>query len=308
MERRRRVLVTGAGGFIGAHVASAFSRAGDDVLGVLSPRSPPASPARCNLRSEVLDLTDRLRLTALLETFEPDVIVNAAAAGARPVQRPSVEELIGVNVLLPVRLLEGMPPTCRLIQLGSMYEFANFSAPLPELEASPVSKTLYGWSKAAADAALARLSAATDRACLRARVFLATGSGEAPSRLIPSLVRAIGADTPVALTDGLQVRDLVHVSDLSDAIVLLAGCSTREGVFNVARGQSTTIRAIAEQVARVLGGERLLRFGELPRRHGEPDAVTAVVENLPRLGWRPRLDLEGTIRQAIRDLSQNQAE
>lgn len=306
MSDARRVMVTGASGFIGAHIAAAFSRNGDEVLGLLSPRARESSSAGPGLTVEVLDLRDGPRLAAVLRDFAPDVVVNAAAAGARPGQEPSLDELISVNVLTPARLLEHMPPSCRMIQLGSMYEFADFSVPLPELEAAEVSRTLYGWSKAAADGALARLGATTGRACLRARIFLATGSGESPSRLIPSLVRAIGARTPVGLSDGLQVRDLIHVSDLSDAIVVLADSKATEGVFNVARGQSTTIRAIAEQVARLMAGETLLRFGQLPRRQGEPDAVTAVVEKLPRLGWRPKLDLEETIRKAVHDLSKGQ--
>lgn len=301
--RQRSVLVTGANGFIGSHAVTGFVARGAEVTAVVSPRAPPSvtnelHPARV-VRQH---LSDSESIRALLEEAAPDVIVNAAVVGARPARSPGVEEVLSTNVLLPMRLYACMPSGCRLIQLGSMYEFGDFSRPIPETEASPISQGLYGWSKAAADGLLARAPTDPSKLCLRARAFLVIGPREGETRLVPSLVRAIRSGRSVDLSDGLQQRDILHVSDVVEGLVTLASASNAaSGVFNVARGESVTIRSVAERVATRLGGEALLRFGALPRRAGEPDAVTAVASKLRALGWAPRLSVDETIDRAAEE-------
>lgn len=296
-----RVLITGASGFIGSHAVAAFDARGWDVTALISPRSDAsASHVTSTSRFLKVDLSEAEEVTRIVGEVEPHVIVNAAVAGARPSRVPGVEELVSTNVLLPVRLYEAMPTSCRLVQLGTMYEFSNFSQPIPETEANPVSSNLYGWSKAAADGLLARLALSEGKLCVRARAFLVMGPREGESRLIPTLVRSIRAQEAVKLSDGLQRRDILHVSDVVEALITLAeSSSVSPGVFNIARGESVAIRTVADRVATKLGAPELLRFGELPRRPGEPDAVTAVAKKLRDLGWTPRLGIEASVDLAV---------
>lgn len=298
---RRRVLVSGASGFVGSHAAAGFDAAGWDVTALLSPRSD-ASRSGVFGASRVLkvDLSLAEEVSRVVEEVEPDVIVNAAVAGARPSRTPALEELVSTNVLLPMRLYEAMPTTCRLVQLGSMYEFSDFSRPIPEAEANPINSGLYGWSKAAADGLLARLTSSGAKECVRARAFLVIGSREGDSRLIPTLVRSIRERQPVKLSDGLQRRDVLHVSDVVAALVTLAQASSvSAGVVNIARGESVTIRSVAERVAARLGATDLLRFGEAPRRPGEPESVAAVAQKIRELGWSPSLTVDASVDLAV---------
>ena len=279
------ILVTGAGGFIGQALVTELRERGVEFVGVM--RRPAQNYV-------VVDLCDALAVRSLLASVRPDLIINLAAVGVHHDYR-SAEEVVNVNVRLPVLLAERMPERCRLVHVGSMSEYlggANVT------EAAPRgSDTLYGRSKIAADDLLALIP----RSIVRARVFGVIGVGERMSRLIPTIVNSWKSNQPILLSDGAQVRDVLHVSDVARALLSLVS-SKVSGAVNVGSGEGHTVREIAERAARRLGIERLLRFGAMPRRLGEVDRIVANVSRLREFGFQPRLSFGQAVDLAVDEL------
>jgi nucleoside-diphosphate-sugar epimerase len=130
------------------------------------------------------------------------------------------------------------------------------------------------------------------------------GPGEAAPRLIPSIIAACRGGTAALLSDGAQVRDILHVEDVAAALVhlsrqpALGGCAV-----NVGRGHGRSVRWIAESVATLLDCRSRLVFGALPRRPGEAEKLVANVERLGASGWRPRWSIEESLARAVAQMT-----
>ena len=135
---------------------------------------------------------------------------------------------------------------------------------------------------------------------VRVRLFGVTGPGEAPHRLLPSLVAGWRERLPIPLSDGMQVRDVLHVDDVAAALLHVARAPALFGhAVNVGRGHGGSVRWMAEHAARRLDCEDLLRFGVLPRREGEPAELVADASRLLATGWSPARTLEQTVDHTV---------
>ncbi len=167
---------------------------------------------------------------------------------------------------------------------------------------------LYGASKAAA-APCPRSPRPTPSGCPSrpGAFFNIYGPGEAPHRLLPSLVSRLREGRRVALSPGRQLRDFLHVDDAVEAVVALLSALERAPAalaVNVATGEMASVRRFAEIVAEVMDADAgLLGFGDIPAR---PDDTPCFGGN-PRLisdyaGWSARYDLRTGIERAVASL------
>ncbi|HEV8535409.1 MAG TPA: NAD-dependent epimerase/dehydratase [Candidatus Limnocylindria bacterium] len=300
-------IVTGAGGFVGAHLCRLLASRDERFLGILSPRTPEPAPGvepwpGGSFRS--MDLQDTAAIRELLADAAPTRIFNLAAVGTHPHRKWDAMAYIDVNVRLPAALFEQAPPGCVLVQVGSMAQYKGSAEPLHEDEASRDFTTLYSWSKNAADSLLQTMErSATDRrpSVIRARLFGVVGGGEPEHRLLPSLVRGCRDSAEVALSDGSQIRDLLHVEDAVSAMAHVSEDSSLLGAaVNIARGEGRSVRWIAEHAAERLSCRDKLRFGAIPRRAYEShQQLVADVSRLHSTGWRPRWNLEESVARAL---------
>src|SRR5262245_66391316 len=107
------------------------------------------------------------------------------------------------------------------------------------------------------------------------RVFLPYGPGDDPQRLIPSLLAALAAGTPIDVTDGSQVRDFVHVTDIAELLGRLLAMPQATGAFNVGTGRGITVRQVIERAADHFPARGLVRFGARPQRDDGPPSLVA---------------------------------
>jgi nucleoside-diphosphate-sugar epimerase len=131
----------------------------------------------------------------------------------------------------------------------------------------------------------AQALAGAGRAVRVARLFGVYGPGEAPQRLIPGLVSQLVRSEPAKLSDGLQVRDFVHVDDVCEALWALASTPLERlpALVNVGTGRGVSVAEVCRSVASVLDADpALLRFGAIERRHVDEEDLVARVDLLER--------------------------
>ena len=293
-------LVTGAGGFIGSRVCRSLAERGEAFVGWLRPgESPPPSPPASPWPDgtfRVVDVRDAVALSAGVADASPSAILNLAAVGVAPRDGSGLAEFVAVNVLVPGVLFEAMASDCALVQAGSMAQYAGGPGALLEDRSPRENATPYSWSKNAAEGLLEALGRRSPKPVVRVRLFGVTGPGEPLHRLLPSLVAGWRQRRPVPLSDGMQVRDVLHVDDVAAALLHVARAPALFGqAVNVGRGHGGSVRWMAEHAAQRLDCEELLRFGVLPRREGEPAELVADVSRLFATGWNPSRSLEQTV-------------
>jgi GDP-4-dehydro-6-deoxy-D-mannose reductase len=299
-------LVTGATGFIGQHLVHRL--VAENVTTHCLVRFAPLEPAarRCLAGAHLHSLETSAAID--LNGVAADVVFHLASPGVVPGRNPA-HTLVETNVRLIRELLTAVQhwPLRNIIHAGSFSEYAPSDEVLTEdCPLGPV--TPYGASKVAAWSAGQELATQFHLPLINLRLFHVYGPGEAMLRLIPSLHEHLSRGEPAPLTAGEQVRDLVFIDDVIEALLaaaLLPPAPTPTA-FNVCSGQPVTVRQIGQAVADQMHAPRaLLRWGELPYRSGEP--MRAVGDNCRfarATAWQPRVGLKEGITRSLSALGE----
>lgn len=302
-------LVTGASGFIGAHLVARLLSEGSRVT-VLA-RSSSVLPAEWRERVNVVTCDDFSEgsLRRLLQA-PVDTVFHLAAYGVRPSHR-DIDEMIAINVEFPATLVRLCGEwRASIVMAGTFSEYRSPSARTLLVENSPLEQgKLYGSSKAAGGLVASAIANSSDVSFRLLRLFKVYGAGEAPHRLLPALVSGLAKRERVAMSAGTQVLDFVHVDDVVEAMLRAnAHCREKGGIatWNVATGRGHSVREFAESVARAMNADvALLGVGAIDMRKddepwlvGSPDLLRA------ELGWQPSIGLEDGVRAAVAALRQ----
>ncbi len=305
------VVVLGAAGFIGRWVARGLTAAGAAVTLVVRDRTAAQGVFdRFDVGGTIaeLDLADERALGALLGRVRPAVVFNLAGYGVDRTE-VDVDTAYHINAGVVGRLCAAMVscgdpdwPGQAVVHAGTAMEYGGVEGDLDE--AGPAQPTtLYGRSKLEGTRALTTCVEQRGLKGLTARLFAVYGPGEAPERLLPTLLHAAAGRQPIGLTAGAHARDFVYVEEVAEALLRLGLAAERTATpVNVATGALTSIRAFVETAAAVLEIDQArLRFGALPTRLEEMRHAPVTNARLQRLtGWAPATSIAEGIRRATR--------
>ena len=281
-----RVLVTGATGFIGSHVAESFAAAGWEVRATVRATSDPRWLEGRPIETVEADLATPSDLSHAVG----DVQVVVHAAGLTRARR--IEELQWVNVEATRRLGEAAAAAGvrRFVFLSSLA--ARGPDPVPTRQGfrpDPTPSSDYGRSKRAGEEALAALNDRLSTIVLR----LAGVYGPRDSDLLPMFRMADRGW--LAVPAGSKRVQPLHVSDAARAAIEAAGAAATPAPLPVAEEQSYTWPEVAAALGEAVG--RRLRVIKAPA--GLYTAAGALSEGAARLAdRRPALD-----RRKARDLA-----
>jgi nucleoside-diphosphate-sugar epimerase len=289
------VLLTGAAGFLGKHCLDRLLRE-RCVVHAVSRRPRNRIHERVTWHAADLRVPDAAR--HLVKRVRPTHLLNLAwvAAPGRFWSDPENLDWLraGLALLQGFGEVEGK----RFVGAGTCAEYDWRQHPSVEDETPIRPTTLYGKAKAAMAAAVDTFSAGYGFSAAWGRIFFPYGPGDAPQRLIPTVIESLLARQPVDLGDGRQERDFIYAADVADLLVrLLAGAE--EGAFNVGTGHGIQIRSVVEQIADRLGGRELLRFGTIAT-DSEPAQVVADMGKVAlRLGWSAPTSFEAGLENLL---------
>jgi UDP-glucose 4-epimerase len=298
-----RLLVTGAGGFVGAAVVRLAVARGLDVVAAVGPQSrlDRLAPVARHVAVVRADVTDEAALAATVANARPDACVHLAAAGA-VVREDDVGLLLVTNALAPARLARELARAgcARLVTAGSSSEYGSVTGAMDEASACDPDDP-YGVAKLAGGLLARVVAREHGLESAHLRLFSVYGPGEDPRRLVPTVIHNLLAGRPVELTPGGQVRDFVYVDDVAEALLDAALRPGIDGLTaNVGTGVQTTVRELCLEVAALTGGHDLLRFGAVPYRAGERFTWRAATEHAAsELGWRARTMLHEGLRRTV---------
>jgi UDP-glucose 4-epimerase len=310
-------LVTGGAGYIGAHVVDAILARGEQavVLDDFSTGERGRTGDAVVVEGSLLD-TDLVR-RALADHAVRGIIHIAA------------KKQVGESVADPLKYYrENVNGTLGLLQAAvdagvASFVFSSSAATygMPDLDVvtedaptEPMSP--YGSSKVVGEWMARDVATATGLRVVSLRYFNVAGAAR-PSlgdpgvfNLIPMAFerieagespRIFGDDYPTP--DGTCVRDYIHVADIADAhVAALEDLATgRPGasyrVFNIGRGEGSSVREVLDAVARVTGST--LAPVVVDRRPGDPPRIVASAERIKaELGWTSRYDLDDMVTSA----------
>ncbi|HVF14466.1 MAG TPA: NAD(P)-dependent oxidoreductase [Acidimicrobiales bacterium] len=296
-----KALVTGIGGFVGAHLAGRLISDGWEVTGTVRPRRRPGRPPwrleALGIDGEIevidADLSDPLATTAAARGAHPDVafLLAAARSAATPDERAAT---MAVNASSAQWLVDALPVGCRgVVRLGSSTEYAEGTGPMGE-DSALRPRGFFGATKAAGSLLVVAAAARREMRSAVLRAFQVYGPLDHPNRLVPSALRAARTGDPLPLTGPGRRRDWVYVDDVVEACVRAAGAEHLPGgqVLNVGTGRQVANEELVAEVERVTGRPVLTVVGEHPGREWDADSwVCDPTRARTLLGWEAKVDL-----------------
>lgn len=295
-----RVLLTGAAGFIGSHVARLALAEGHEVTALVRPSSNLRRLDSVRARLKLLegDLQEAADVEASLRAAIPEVCLHLAwyaePSGKRLWARENLDCLKGSLVLLRGLRDVGCP---RLVIAGTSEEYDSSTGRVSET--SPIRPAnLYSATKHSLFLTATHVDA-NGWSVAAARIFSVYGPWEDPRRLVPFVISKLLAGEVCELTRGEQIHDYSHVEDIASALWAIAK-STVVGPVNVGSSRPTSVAFVAERLGELLGRPELLRFGDHPSPPGDPRFLVANTDRLRNeVAWLPRYDLEAGLAHTV---------
>ena len=292
----KRVLLTGATGFIGSHCIAPLIERGYEVNAVTSREPGEGFPGvrwhRCNLLD--VDAT-----AALLRTVRPSHLLHLAwyVVPGKLISAPENYDWFHASFGLVRKFCaEG---GAKVVSSGSSYEYDWKYGYCSELTTPRNPDTVYGVCKNALYEVLKAMAESFSVKFSWGRVFFLYGPREHPNRLVSSIIRALLRGEPAKTSHGRQIRDYLHVQDVADGLVALLD-SDVVGPVNIGSGIPVALREIIQTIGRMLAREDLVQIGAVPARANDAPLVVADVRRLTEeLQWRQRMDIVSGLEQTI---------
>ena len=331
-----KILVTGAAGFIGSHVASRLMADGHVVIGIdnlndyydvnlkkarLSRLVSDRLDSDNQFQFHECDLADRQAIDTLFAQSSFDCVINLAAqAGVRySIENP--HSYIDSNVTGFLHILEG----CRHHQVGHLIYASSSSVygldkamPFSEAQSTDHPMALYGATKKANEMMAHSYSNLYGLPTTGLRFFTVYGPWGRPDMALFLFAKAILEDQPIKIFNhGQMVRDFTYIDDIVESIVRLVNkpataddafdpkapnsstSSKPYRIFNIGNGQPIPLMAYVEAIEKALNKEAIKEF--LPMQPGDVEVTSADATKLEEwVGFKPKTFVEDGIANFVR--------
>jgi nucleoside-diphosphate-sugar epimerase len=292
----KKVLLTGASGFIGRHCIEPLLVRGYEIH-ALSFKGPAAAVP--GVQWHRANLLEPGAGRSLLQDVKPSHLLHLAwfVVPGQLISSPENFSWVRASLELVQQFAES--GGSRLMVSGSGYEYDWRYGYCSETLTPAVPNTVYGSCKQALNLLVGALAGQASLSVAWARVFFLYGPHEHPQRLVPSIILSLLRGESAKSSHGRQIRDYLHVQDVADGLVAVFD-SEFAGNVNVSSGRSTTIREIVLTIGQLCDRPDLIQLGAIPARANDaPMVVGNNARIVADVGWLPKYDLDAGLRHTI---------
>jgi NAD dependent epimerase/dehydratase len=307
----RRVLVTGAGGFIASHLVEAMVQAEASVRAFVryNSRGDPGLlrllPEQALERVEVVagDLRDLAAIQEAMQGME--VVFHLGALIAIPYSYVHPAEVVETNVIGTLNvLLAGRESSVGRIVHTSTSEVYGTALRVPIDEGHPLQgQSPYSASKIGADKIAESFYRSFDLPVVTVRPFNTYGPRQSARAVIPTIISQALSQEVIRLGNLEARRDLTYVADTVDGFLKAGETPGVEGeTFNLGTGQEVSIGELAGEILRQVGRPVRIEIDPVRLRPEKSEVQRLLSDNRlagERLGWQPQVSLEEGLRRTI---------
>jgi nucleoside-diphosphate-sugar epimerase len=297
MEISRRVLITGASGFVGSNALRFLEECGWKT-GVLYLPQPDGSSGVATSNCDCFPyLGSYGSVHECIRAFRPEVVIHFASLFLAKHKAEEISPLVNANILLGAHLLEAMSAegTRYFVNTGTSWQHYNSD------DYHPV--CLYAATKQAFEDVLQYYVEACGIRAVTLKLLDTYGKGDQRPKLLNLLRTAMRTGETLKMSPGEQRIDLIHVTDVARAFksaveLLVTGEIGAHSRFAVRSETAVSLRELVALMASISGRDIHVEFGALPYRDREVMTPWRG-DILP--GWAPKITLEEGLREFLSD-------
>lgn len=309
--KKKKILVTGATGFIGANLARYLVSNQQEIHIIIRETSDlwRIKDIISYAATYNLDLEDREKTRKIIKLIKPDVVFHLANLGLYAGVNSSPRRLIDVNFLGTTNLLEAcanLNLQC-FVNTGSSAEYGPKESIMVEKDYCQPT-TFYGLSKLTATLYSTVAAKTTKLPIICLRIFSPYGPFDSSTRLIPYVITRALKDRELLLANPRSVRDFIFVDDVVSAYLQTINNAkkNRGEIFNVGSGIQTSVADIVNQIIKIIGSKSRIKWGVQKSRPQEsPSWQADITFAKSKLYWEPKYSLESGLRKTIEWFAQN---
>jgi UDP-glucose 4-epimerase len=297
-----KVLVTGGAGFIGSHIVEQLHERAD--VRVLDNLASGFRHNLANFRCEFINGSILDRDTLRRAMAGVDYVFHLAAMVSVPESVAQPEECALINTEGTRRVLEAAAQAgVKKLAFSSSAAVYGNNPVVPKLETMPPEPiSPYGATKHEGEILCEQFAQAGRLATVSLRYFNVFGPRQNPrsqyAAAVPAFIeRALRGEPLLIHGDGEQTRDFVPVQTVAAANIFLATQSHATGVFNVAGGQSVTIKQLAAHIRALAGSASEIQHG--PERAGDVKHSCADIGRLRAVGFAAQTDFATALGETV---------
>lgn len=285
----KKILITGADGFIGRQTLAGFKALGYEVHGTTMVDRP-----QDEYYWHKVNLLDEADINQVFGEVKPTHFLHLAWDVTPGKYRDNIDNFTWVQYSLAMLRAFARNGGQRVVTAGTCMQYEFVEQECNELASPRLPATNYGKSKQLLEDLFAAYAQAAGLSYACGYVFFLYGAGEKPGRLVSDVILALLQGREAKCSHGRQLRDFMYVSDVGEAFVQLTDGGFEGGV-NIADGRPVTLAEIVQTAAEIIGRPELVRLGALPAGK-EPLQFTANTKRLnEEVGFTPK----NTLRQGL---------
>lgn len=300
----RRILITGAAGFIGFHLAQALVKSKETVFGIDNFNNYYCVDLK-HQREQLLleqgvvidkiDLCDKKSLEKVFEKFQPTHVVHLAAQAGVRYSLIDPDAYIKSNIVGFTNLLEVMKntPNLPLIYASSSSVYGDSSStPFSESQSTDTPINLYGATKKANELIAYAYHSLYGMRMIGLRFFTVYGPWGRPDMAYYTFTSKIVNNQPITIYEGEHIqRDFTYIEDIVDGILRSLDCSSPYEIFNLGNNKPVYLNTFIEILEEALGKKAVRDYQ--PRALGDMEITYADISKSQRmLGFNPKTSLE----------------
>ena len=292
----KKILVTGASGFIGRHTLVPLLQAGYEVHAVSSKKKTENDTS---IKWHQTDLKNSTQTQDLIGKIQPTHLLHFAWCAepgkfwTDPENTQWVEA--SFNLIKKFHAQGGK----RVVISGSCAEYEWNKSIYSEKATSEKPATLYGKCKQELQIKVEAFCHEVDLSLCWGRIFFVYGPYEHPARLVSSIVRSLLKNETAECSHGNQKRDLLFVEDVASGFVSILE-NEITGIVNIGSGEGVALKDVIKTIGDKIGRKNLIRMGTLPSPANEPQILVAETKRLTEeVRWAPKFDINTGLDRTI---------
>ena len=293
----KKILVTGASGFIGRHTLTPLLQAGYEVHAVSFKKK---KENETSIKWHQTDLKNSTQTQDLIGKIQPTHLLHFAWCAepgkfwTDPENTQWVEA--SFNLIKKFHAQGGK----RVVISGSCAEYEWNKSIYSEKATSENPATLYGKCKQELQIKVEAFCHEVDLSLCWGRIFFVYGPYEHPARLVSSIVRSLLKNEPAECPHGNQKRDLLFVEDVASGFVSILE-NEITGIVNIGSGEGVALKDVIKTIGDKIGRSNLIQMDTLLSPANDPPILVADTKRLTEeVGWVPKFDINTGLDRTIK--------